>query len=429
MNKKKLTGLKWCMAMLCLVLMTGAAAQNARKATKGKGVAEVPATGAADRQAWLRYMDKVCRPVMQNLAADKLKETMPVELAPKIDNPKSRTSVSYLEAFGRTLSGIGPWLNGEGGSKEEVALRTQYRQWALQALANSVNPKAKDYLQWAGGQPLVDASFLAFGLVRCPWLWQASDSVVKQQVVTAFKQTRATVPVYSNWILFTGMIEAFFCKYGYEWDAVRVEYAVREFANHWYVGDGMFSDGMNFAMDYYNSIVIHPYLAAIVEIASSKGNRYGWFAGNLDKINKRYAELQERSIHTDGSFPVLGRSIAYRGGVFHHLADIAWRKKLPQSLEPAAVRGALTAMIRKTLDAPTNFNEGGWLRIGLNGAQPGLGEFYITTGSLYLCANVFLPLGLPESDPFWTAAPAPWTSVKIWSGQDAPADHALDVRL
>ena len=245
---------------------------------------------SSDRQLWLQYMDKVARPVISNLAADKLKENMPVELSAKIDNAAGRKEVSYLEAFGRTLSGIAPWLNQDGGSKEETVLRNQYRQWTLKAISNAVNPKSKDYLQWSGGQPLVDASFLAFGLVRCPWLWQHLDTTVKQQVITAFITTRSTVPVYSNWILFSGMIEAFFCKYNLEYDPVRIEYAVREFANHWYVGDGFFSDGMDFHMDYYNSIVIHPYLRAIVEIINNTNKKYQWFAPRLDTINKRYAE-------------------------------------------------------------------------------------------------------------------------------------------
>ncbi|MBN1893423.1 hypothetical protein JW906_02965 [bacterium] len=30
----------------------------------------------------------------------------------------------------------------------------------------------------------------------------------------ALAASRATLPVYFNWILFTGMIEAFFCKHG-----------------------------------------------------------------------------------------------------------------------------------------------------------------------------------------------------------------------
>jgi hypothetical protein len=380
-----------------------------------------------DRKYWLQQMDKLARPVLSNLAEDKLKEKMPVELADKIDNAANRKSVSYLEVFGRTLSGIAPWLNLEVGSAEEIALRKQYRQWTLKAIANAVNPQSKDFLKWNGGQPLVDASFFASGLVRCPWLWQNLDTIVKKKVIIAFKETRATVTVYSNWILFTGMIEASYCKYGLEYDPVRIEFAVREFANHWYVGDGLFSDGMSFHMDYYNSIVIHPYLAAMVEIVNEKNKSFQWYAAKLSQINKRYAEIQERNINADSSYPVVGRSIVYRGGVFHHLADIALRKQLPESLKPAQVRSALTAVIKRTMDAPGTYNKNGWLFIGLYGSQPGLADFYITTGSLYISSTIFPPLGLPDTDEFWSSPAEPWTAVKVWSGQDVKADHAMDL--
>ncbi|MBC3542130.1 DUF2264 domain-containing protein [Rufibacter sediminis] len=405
--------------LLCLLLCGIGLSVQAQKKKSAK---------AKDRTVWLNHLDKIVRPVLSNLAEDRLKERMPVALSNKIDNKSSREKVSYLEAFGRVMSGIGPWLNAEGGSKEEVALRQQYRQWALQAVANAVNPAAKDYMQWNGGQPLVDASFLALGLVRCPWLWENLSAPVKEQVVTAFKTTRGTVPVFSNWVLFTGMIEAFFCQYGLEYDAVRIEYGVREFANHWYVGDGMYSDGMNFAQDYYNSYVIQPYLATILSVVNEKRKSYNWYAPNLLKITQRYAELQERMIHTDGSFPVIGRSITYRGGAFHHLADMAYRKQLPASLSPGQVRSALSAVLNKTLEAPSTFTKDGWLNIGLYGHQPDVADFYITTGSLYLCATIFLPLGLPETDLFWSAPATPWTAVKAWSGQSVPADHALDLK-
>ena len=382
----------------------------------------------AERKLWLNYMDKVARPVMSNLAEDKLKERMPIILSDRVDNKDSRITAAYLEAFGRTLSGIAPWLNLEGGNASEVKLRDQYRQWALKALDNATNPSAKDHLQWTGGQELVDASFVALGLVRCPWLWEHLQPSVQKQVTESLKMTRGTVPAYSNWILFTGMIEAFLCKYDQGDDPVRTEYGVREFTQHWYVGDGMYSDGMSFHMDYYNSIVIQPYLSLILKIQGEKNHKYLREAERAHIIAQRYAELLERQINTDGSYPVVGRSIAYRAGVFHHLADMAYTKQLPEVLPPAQVREALTAVIKKTLEAPTTFTADGWLNIGLYGKQPGLAESYITTGSLYLCSNIFLPLGLPDTDPFWSAPPLPWSAVKIWSGADIKADHALDIR-
>ncbi|MCU7550179.1 DUF2264 domain-containing protein [Chitinophagaceae bacterium LB-8] len=400
--------------LCCLILFSNSHAQ----ATKN----------LSDRKVWLDYMDKIARPVMQNLAADQLKKAMSVNLSPKIDNAASRAKVAYLEAFGRTICGIAPWLNTEGGTKEEVALRNQYREWTLKAIANAVNPVAMDYMVWnVAGQQLVDASFLAFALIRSPWLWEHLDQKVKGQVVDALKLTRNFVPVYSNWILFSGMIEAFFCKYGFEYDKVRVEYGIREFAQHWYTGDGMFSDGMNFNFDYYNSFVIQPYLACILEVTSKQTKSYDFFLPKLDKISKRYAEIQERLINADGSYPVTGRSIVYRGAAFHHLADMVLRKQLPASLQPSQVRGALTAVIKKTIGAPLTFTKDGWLNMGVYGNQPGLADSYITTGSLYLCSTIFLPLGLPESDEFWSAPAQPWTSVKVWTGQDAPADHALEL--
>jgi len=380
-----------------------------------------------DRTLWLQYLDKIAGPVLSNLAEDKLKEKLPLVLSVRIDNKEARTKAAYLEAFARVMTGIAPWLNLEGGNADEIAMRNQYRSWALKAIANATNPAAKDYLTWVGGQPLVDASFLALALVRCPWLWKHLDDASRLQVVTAFKLTRGTVPGYNNWILFSGMIEAFFCKYNMEYDALRIEYGVREFAQHWYAGDGLFSDGMQYHCDYYNSYVIQPYLANILDCVKTAGKSYDWFAAKLDKITRRYAELQERMINADGSFPVTGRSIVYRCGAFHHLADMVLRKQLPDALPPAQVRSALTAVIKKTLGAPGTFTKDGWLQIGLSGNQPGLADTYINTGSLYLCSTVFLPLGLPDTDEFWSAPALPWTSVKVWSGQDFPADHALEL--
>jgi hypothetical protein len=85
-------------------------------------------------------------------------------------------------------------------------------------------------------------------------------------------------------------------------------------------------------------------------------------------------------------------------------------------------------VIRRTLEAPGTFDADGWLSIGLAGRQPGLGESYISTGSLYLCTLAFLPLGLPPDNPFWTGAAMEWTSQRAWSGQDLAADHALPLK-
>lgn len=379
----------------------------------------------SDRKFWLAQLDKMVRPVLRSLANDSLKIVMPKTVSMHIDNSEHRQKVAYVEILGRTLSGIAPWLQLEGGDPQEVALRNQYRKWALKGLNNALDSSAKDFMRFdIGGQQLVDASYLAYAFIRAPWLWQNLDSINRSRLVASLKVTRRYKPVFSNWLLFSAMIETFFCKYGYDWDVMRVDYAMQQM-EQWYRGDGMYSDGTGFAVDYYNSYVIHPYLAAITEVINQKNGGYKEFAERIKQRNERYAIIQERLINTDGTYPATGRSIVYRGAAFHHLADMAWRKKLPAQLSPASVRCALTAVIRKTLESPSTYTASGWLNIGLYGSQPSLGDFYNNTGSLYICTNIFLPLGLSETDEFWANPPEQWSAQKLWSGQDFKNDHSV----
>ena len=130
-------------------------------------------------------------------------------------------------------------------------------------------------------------------------------------------------------------------------------------------------------------------------------------------------------ISPEGSYPVTGRSIAYRFGAFHAMADAALLHLLPGNVSPAQVRCALTAVMRRQLSSPLTFNADGWLRVGYAGSQIRMAERYINTGSVYLCTTAFLPLGLPATDAFWSAPYRDWTAKKAWEGKDVGADHAI----
>jgi hypothetical protein len=171
---------------------------------------------------------------------------------------------------------------------------------------------------------------------------------------------------------------------------------------------------------------MHPFLLAVLEAVGDKDAGWSAMISTEHARATRYAAIQERTIGPDGSFAPIGRSLAYRCGAFHLLADAAYRRILPVSVAPAQVRCGLAAVIARTLRAPGTFDSSGWLQIGLCGHQPEIGETYISTGSLYLCTAAFLPLGLPPEDAFWTGPDAAWTGKKAWSGVDLMTDHALD---
>jgi hypothetical protein len=376
-----------------------------------------PALAATDgRRDWIDVLRRLADPVLSKLAR------MPVEQAPGAD----RSAVTRLEALGRLIAGLAPWLELGAGGDDEGRLRGDYAARAHGAIARAVDPASPEFLNFTRDrQPLVDAAFLAQGLLRSPRvLRDGLEPAAKRHLIAALESTRAITPGFNNWLLFAATVEACLKSLGAAWDRTRVDYALRQH-EQWYKGDGAYGDGPDFHWDYYNSFVIHPMLVDVLDACREESPAWQDIAGRVDARARRYAAVQERLIAPDGSFPAIGRSIAYRCGAFHLLAQSALRRALPEGLAPAQVRGALTAVIRRTLDAPATFDTDGWLRIGLCGHQPGIGESYISTGSLYLCSVALLPLGLPPTDDFWSGPPQPWTSVKAWSGEPFPIDHAL----
>ena len=384
-----------------------------------QGVSE-SATG--DRERWVGFMRRLSEPVLTNLANGTLKARMPVEQAAGTD----RRSVTHLEALGRLLAGIAPWIELAPDDTPEGRSRATAGDLARRAIARAVDPSSPDFMNFTRErQPLVDAAFLAQGLLRAPRaLRDQLDATTKRQLVAALESTRAIVPNYNNWLLFTATVEAALLRLGASWDRLRVDYAIRQH-EQWYKGDGTYGDGAEYHWDYYNSFVIHPMLTDVLAACKDESPAWQEIGTRAASRARRYAAVQERLIAPDGSFPAIGRSIAYRCGAFHLLAQAALRRTLPEGVSPAQVRGALTAVIRRSLEAPETFDANGWLQIGFCGHQPGVGETYISTGSLYLCSVGLLPLGLPATDEFWSAPPQPWTAVKAWSGQPFPIDHAL----
>ncbi len=385
-------------------------------------MAPAPQTGD-DRAYWVAVLNRIASPVLENLARRELRARMPVEARPGTQ----RAGVTHLEAFGRLLAGLAPWLGAPGLTGSELARQAKSIELLHTALDAATDPQSPDFMNFTReGQPLVDAAFLAQGLLRAPQvLWEPLEPRVKQQVITALKSTRTiATPQSNNWVMFAAMIEAALHHFGEATREARLEGCVRKMLG-WYAGDGAYGDGEFFHFDYYNSFVIQPMLLDVLGELATPGSLFQKPQATVRQRARRYAEVQERLIAPDGTFPALGRSTCYRFGAFQLLAQMAWRRELPAEVKPAQVRCALTAVIRRMIEAPGTFDAQGWLQLGFCGHQPALAETYISTGSLYLCAVGLLPLGLPPTDEFWSAPAARWTAQKLWSGENLPADHAL----
>ena len=388
----------------------------------GKAQESIPA-GEDDRAFWVETLSRLADPVLTNLGRHTLKQSMPYESL-----SAGRQEFSHLEAVGRLLCGIAPWLElGPDRQTAEGRLRSRYIRLAVAGLQHAVNPDSPDYLIFGKpSQPLVDAAFLAQALLRAPTqLWGNLDKQSRERVITELKRSRSIKPYESNWLLFASIIEAALLEFSGEYDAGRMMYGINKFRNEWYKGDSFYGDGAEFHIDYYNSFVIHPMLTDVLTVMKKHNLEDAGFREIQLKRHSRYAVVLERFISPEGSYPVVGRSIAYRFGVFHALSQACLMHILPEEVSPAQVRCALTAVMRRQLASPNNFDANGWLRVGFTGEQIQISESYINTGSLYLCAFVLLPLGLPPSDSFWSSPFSEWTGLKAWNGKEVAADHAI----
>lgn len=386
-----------------------------------------------DREKWVDVCYSIAAPVLENMSKGELQKNMELELSPNWDGRDPK--VAYMECFGRLMAGITPWLALPDDDTPEGAKRKRLREWALDAYKHAVDPESPDFLEWGGAhpQPLVDAAYLAESFLRAPSLWQQLDSVTQGRYIERFKNMRIHRPAYNNWLLFRGLIEAFILMAEPESADNFIFTTVGRKMDEWYLGDGMYGDGPELALDNYNAYVIHPMYIEMLETIEQNPTPHNRWVGNIDselavKRMQRYNQFIERLISPEGTYPAFGRSVVYRLGAFQTLAMSAWKYGFPTGLTNGSVRSALTAVMENMFKMPGNFTPGGYLALGFVGHQPELSNSYTNNGSLYITSCMFLPLGLPADHPFWTDAAEPWTQKRAWSGGTIPIDGHVSLK-
>lgn len=408
--------MKIVLAMIIAIFV--AAPMQAKKKTVEK----------TDRQVWADLCYKISQPVLENMSKGNFQKDFPLELSPTWDGRD--TKVAYLETFARLMAGISPWLALPDDGTPEGKQRKQLHEWAIQAYKNAVDPNSPDKITWLTNtsQPLCDASYLVESFMRAPEAtWGQLDEVTKKRYIEGLKSLRTIRPAYNNWLLFRAMVEVFFMSIGEDVDEYALSVGLQKMSE-WYLSDGWYSDGPEYAMDYYNSYVMHPMMVEVVEMCKKHKFSTPISLDLAVKRMNRFNTILERFISPEGAYPAVGRSVIYRMGAFQTLAMSAWKYGLPKDLTNGSVRSALTCVMKRMFSVDGNFDDKGYLRLGFAGHQPNLANYYSDNGSLYMTSLVFMPLGLPADHPFWTAPAEPWTSQKAWSGQEFPEDYHTSLR-
>ena len=227
-------------------------------------------TGAQDRAYWSELLYKISYPVIHNLAEGTLKKNMPLEIPEDYNGDPGK--VSHLEALGLTMAGVAPWLSLPDDDTKEGQLRKKLRIGLQKAISNAVNPQSPDYLNFRSEiQPIVDAGYMSSAFLRATdALWAPLDVETKKRVVTELKSLRDRNGPDNNFVFLAGVREVFLMKIGEQFDADRISLALKKITE-WYKGDGWYSDGVTFSMDYHNSQVIHSAIVDILTVTSEKG--------------------------------------------------------------------------------------------------------------------------------------------------------------
>ena len=344
-----------------------------------------------DRIFWVSTLQKIAFPVLNNLSKGSLRKTMPFE-----SSTSEGQKFSYLEAFARVFNGISPWLELGPDISEEGKVREKYIRLTLQAIKNAVSTNNNDYIFIVEPkQSLVDVALFAQGLLRAKnQIWLNLPMDVQARIIREFKNTRIIAPFENHWLLYTSMIEAALLEFTGECDMERLTYAIAKFRDELYVGDAIYSNGADFEVGYFNSLVIHPMLNDILRVMRKYSLRDGEFLDVQLMRSSRLASQLERIISPEGTYPLLGNALSYRCGVFHLLSQAALLKILPRNISQAQVRCALTKVIQRQFEGNQNFNSEGWLICGLN--------------------------------VFWESPSEEWSSQKAWNGHQIQPDQSIN---
>ena len=98
---------------------------------------------ASDRAYWVNLLDKISAPILKNMSKGELRKNMTIAFSPTWD--KRPSEVAYMEAFGRMLIGIGPFLalpddESSWAAREETNIRRRMKAQALASLSHAANP-------------------------------------------------------------------------------------------------------------------------------------------------------------------------------------------------------------------------------------------------------------------------------------------------
>ena len=306
-----------------------------------------------------------------------------------------------LEGFARMVPLFGAWVEGGRGPVLPLAegrtldVADAFRRGMLAG----TDPASPEYWGTIGNhdQRAVESADLALAL----WffrddVWGDLRDADRSQLAAWLAQVERVRMPDNNWHLFVVLVSVVLHRLGHAADlagARRHYERVKEF----YLGDGWFKDGERGRVDYYNAWGFHYALHWLDQIDPE------WDPAFIRGAAAEFLEVYRFLMGPEG-FPVMGRSVCYRMAAPTPL--IAGHGSHPGIVSAGEARRALDATW-------THFIRQGALRRGnatqgYHHADPRILDNYSGPAScLWSLRSLVAAFALPDSAPFWNAAPEP----------------------
>ncbi|XID90727.1 DUF2264 domain-containing protein [Paenibacillaceae bacterium WGS1546] len=320
-------------------------------------------------------------------------------------------SVAELEGFSRVLWGLAPLLAGGGDDPLwDIVLR---------GIVSGTDPDHAEYWGLPGDydQRLVEMAAFGFALAAVPERIWTPLSAPRRERLREWLDAINRRPVHDcNWLFFPVLVNLGFRKLGLPHDAEGMERNLRridEFA----LDGGWYADGIGGHSDYYTPFAFHYFrllyagLAEREEPARARRHKAEALAFARDFV---------RWFSADGSAIPYGRSLSYRFAQSAFWSALAYAGAYDDDVAPGVAKGIVMRNLRWWLRQPI-FRPDGALGIGYAYVNPVMAENYNSPGSPYWALQAFLPLALPENDPFWAAEERPLPPLPAFGEQRHPS--------
>jgi hypothetical protein len=304
-----------------------------------------------------------------------------------------------LEGFARPLWGLAPLGAGNG----------DFRHWQRYAegLANGTDPDHPEYWGTVNNrdQRMVELAALGFALALVPdQIWEPLSEKARANVIAYLKHARQFDYADNNWKFFRIFVDIALDRVGAEFDRSLTRQYLEELEG-FYIGDGWYRDGNVRRIDHYIPFAMHFYGLIYSKLVD-------------DEYAKRYRERAvlfakdfRQWFAADGATIPFGRSLTYRFACAGFWSALAFADV--EALPWGEIKHLCLQHLRWWRDKPMT-NRDGILSIGFGYPNLFMSESYNSAGSPYWAFKAFLPLAIPATHPFWSAAekaPAPAETV------------------